>query len=434
VKKIGILLLLGALIVSGVFYFRDTEEPRLTLSSGTEAVSAKRPLRLQLEDPGSGLNSIKVVAVQGEKAFPVFSETFGSETLFRETEFGLQDAPLKDGPFELRVTATDHSIYHFGAGNTAEETYILQFDSRAPVLSVVSSAHNLNQGGSALIVYTISEEVDRTGVMVGDFFFPGYLQESGNYACFFALPYHMSPKQFAPELIAEDRAGNQRRTDFYHHANPRSFPLGKINLDERFLKTLQPRFEAFFPEAATPLELFLKVNGELRKENVRALRDFGKQTASGPLWEGVFLRQPNAAHLGGFAAARSYFYEGKKVDDQTHMGVDLASVAQAPIPAANAGKVVHADDLGIYGKCIIIDHGMGLQSLYGHLSRIDVEKGEIVAKGQTIGNSGATGLAGGDHLHFEIILSGLSVNPVEWWDPAWLKNNVGDKLSLSVAK
>jgi murein DD-endopeptidase MepM/ murein hydrolase activator NlpD len=77
---------------------------------------------------------------------------------------------------------------------------------------------------------------------------------------------------------------------------------------------------------------------------------------------------------------------------------------------------------------------MGLQSLYGHLSRIDVEKGETVAKGQTIGNSGATGLAGGDHLHFEIILSGLSVNPVEWWDPAWLKNNVGDKLSLSVAK
>jgi murein DD-endopeptidase MepM/ murein hydrolase activator NlpD len=244
----------------------------------------------------------------------------------------------------------------------------------------------------------------------------------------------MSPKQFAPELIAEDRAGNQRRTDFYYHANPRSFPSGRINLDGRFLKTLQPRFEAFFPEAATPLELFLKVNGELRKENVRALRDFGKQTASGPLWEGVFLRQPNAAHLGGFAAARSYFYEGKKVDDQTHMGVDLASVAQAPIPAANAGKVVHADDLGIYGKCVIIDHGMGLQSLYGHLSRIDVEKGETVAKGQTIGNSGATGLAGGDHLHFEIILSGLSVNPVEWWDPAWLKNNVGDKLSLSVAK
>jgi murein DD-endopeptidase MepM/ murein hydrolase activator NlpD len=434
VKKIGILLLLGALIVGGAFYFRDTEEPRLTLSPAKGAVSAKRPLRLQLEDPGSGLHSIEVVAVQGEKAFPVFSETFGSETLFRETEFGLQDAPLKDGPFELRVTATDHSIYHFGAGNTAEETYILQFDSRAPVLSVVSSAHNLNQGGSALIVYTISEEVDRTGVMVGDFFFPGYLQESGNYACFFALPYHMSPKQFAPELIAEDRAGNQRRTDFYHHANPRNFPSGKINLDERFLKTLQPRFEAFFPEAATPLELFLKVNGELRKENVRALRDFGKQTASGPLWEGVFLRQPNAAHLGGFAAARSYFYEGKKVDEQTHMGVDLASVAQAPIPAANAGKVVHADDLGIYGKCVIIDHGMGLQSLYGHLSRIDVEKGETVAKGQTIGNSGATGLAGGDHLHFEIILSGLSVNPVEWWDTAWLKNNVGDKLSLSVAK
>ena len=429
-KTIAILLLLGALIGGGIFYFRDTEKPRVALSPEAGAVSAKRPLRLQLEDPGSGLNSIEVVAVQGEKTFPVFSENYGSETRFREIELGLQDAPLKDGSFELRVTATDHSVYHFGAGNAAEETFVLEFDSRAPVLSVATSAHNLNQGGSALIVYTVSEEVDRTGVMVGDYFFPGYLQESGNYACFFALPYHTSPKQFAPELIVEDRAGNERRTDFYHHVNPRSFPSGRINLDERFLKTLQPRFEPFFPEAATPLDLFLKVNRELRKENVEALRDFGRQTDSGPLWEGVFLRQPNAAHLGGFAAARSYFYEGKEVDQQTHLGVDLASVAQAPIPAANAGKVVHADDLGIYGKCVIIDHGMGLQSLYGHLSRIDVEKGETIAKGRIIGTSGATGLAGGDHLHFEIILSGMSVNPVEWWDPAWLKNNVVDKLKL----
>jgi hypothetical protein len=434
VKTIATLLLLGALIAGGIFYFRDTEEPRLALSPAEGAVSANRPLTLRLEDPGSGLNTVEIVAVQEGKTFPVFSETYDSDTLFRETEFGLQGAPLRDGPFELRVTASDRSVYRFGAGNTAEEAFALEYDAKAPILSVVSAAHNLNQGGSGLIVYTVSEEVDRTGVVVGDWFFPGYLQESGNYACFFALPYHMAPKQFAPELIAKDRAGNERRTDFYHHSNSKSFPAGRINLDESFLKRLQPRFESFFPEAATPLDLFLKVNRDLRKENVRALRDFGLQTAPRPLWESVFLRQPNAANLGGFAAARSYFYEGKKVDEQTHLGVDLASVAQAPIPAANAGKVVHADDLGIYGKCVIIDHGLGVQSLYGHLSRIDVEAGETVARGQIIGNSGATGLAGGDHLHFEIILSGLSVNPVEWWDAAWLKNNVWEKLKLAAPR
>lgn len=433
-KTIGTLLLLGALIAGGIFYFRDTEEPRLTLRPTAGAVSDKRPLILQLEDPGSGLNSVGIVAVQGEKTFPVFSETYDPDTLFRETEFGLEGAPLQDGPFELRVTATDRSVYHFGAGNTAEETFALEYDSRAPILSVVSTAHNLNQGGSGLIVYTVSEEPERTGVMVGDHFFPGYLQESGNYACLFALPYDMSPKQFVPELVAEDRAGNERRTGFYHHANPRSFPSARINLDQRFLEMLQPRFETFFPEDGAPLELFLKVNRELRRENRRALRDFGLQTSARPLWEGVFLRQPNAATRGGFAVTRSYFHEGEKVDEQTHLGIDLASVSQAPIPAANSGKVVHAEYLGIYGQCVIIDHGLGLQSLYGHMSRIAVEKGETVAKGQIIGNSGATGLAGGDHLHFGIVLSGLPVNPVEWWDPAWLKNNVEDKLKLSAPK
>jgi murein DD-endopeptidase MepM/ murein hydrolase activator NlpD len=139
---------------------------------------------------------------------------------------------------------------------------------------------------------------------------------------------------------------------------------------------------------------------------------------------------PNTAPLGGFAQFRTYIYQGIEFDRQTHLGFDLASVAQADVPAANRGTVVFAGDLGIYGQCIIIDHGLGLQSIYGHLSRIGVKPGENVEKGKIIGSTGATGMAGGDHLHFETVIYGQSVNPIEWWDPHWMKNNVTGKLEL----
>ena len=429
-----IVILLGALVAGGFFYFHDTEIPRITLSPAGGAVSAKRPLSLEMEDTGSGLKSALVVAVQGEKTFQLWAGQYEPGTYSRKEALDLSGAALTDGPFELRVTVTDGSVYHFGAGNTAQQAFAFEYDSKAPVISVLSTAHNLNQGGAGLIIYSLSEEAEKTGVLVGDFFFPGHLQETGAYACLFALPYNMPLKEFSPKLIAVDRAGNERQTGFYYHANPRTFPKSRINLGLPFLETIEPRFESLFPKAGSPLELFLSVNRDLRQKNRGTLRDLAGQTSPRPLWEGPFLRQPNAATRGGFAAARTYYYEGKKVDEQTHLGIDLASVAQAPVPAANAGRVVHADYLGIYGQCVIIDHGLGLQSLYGHLSRIDVTAGEQVSKGQIIARTGATGLAGGDHLHFGIILSGLPVNPIEWWDPSWIMNNVSKKLGLSISR
>ena len=99
-----------------------------------------------------------------------------------------------------------------------------------------------------------------------------------------------------------------------------------------------------------------------------------------------------------------------------------------PVAAAAAGTIVNASWLGIYGNCVIIDHGMGVQSLYGHLSSFDVKLDDSVTKGQTIGRSGMTGLAGGDHLHFTMLVGGRPVNPVEWWDSHWIQDRVERKL------
>jgi murein DD-endopeptidase MepM/ murein hydrolase activator NlpD len=242
----------------------------------------------------------------------------------------------------------------------------------------------------------------------------------------------MPPTAFAPKVYAVDPAGNERSAGLYYHIKPRSFPTDRINITESFLDNkIVPDFQRFFPEFSDPLELFLKVNRDLRKENIAKVFEVGQQSAPTPLWAGVFLRQPNAAVPGYFAQPRTYLHNGLIIDHQTHLGIDLASTARAPVPAANSGRVVFADDLGIYGYCVIIDHGLGLQTLYGHLSQIDVALGAEVNRGETVGRTGTSGLAGGDHLHFDVLVSGQQVNPIEWWDPNWLRNNVTDKLALA---
>ena len=130
----------------------------------------------------------------------------------------------------------------------------------------------------------------------------------------------------------------------------------------------------------------------------------------------------------GFADHRTYLYEGKEIDHQVHLGIDLASVHRARIKAANRGKVVFADYLGIYGNTVILDHGQGVFSLYAHLSQIDVQPGSMIEKDGMLGLSGASGMAGGDHLHFSMLINGIFVNPLEWWDEQWLKLNITEQM------
>ena len=171
------------------------------------------------------------------------------------------------------------------------------------------------------------------------------------------------------------------------------------------------------------------INGELRRKNAAKIASMAKETSPEMLWGGVVFHPfTNSAVEAAFADQRTYVYQGKEVDQQTHLGFDLASLAGNPVLAANRGKVLYAEELGIYGNCVIIDHGMGVQSLYAHLSSIGVKPGDMVKKEQALGRSGMTGLAGGDHLHFTMLVNGHMVNPVEWWDPHWIQDRILRKL------
>jgi murein DD-endopeptidase MepM/ murein hydrolase activator NlpD len=97
-----------------------------------------------------------------------------------------------------------------------------------------------------------------------------------------------------------------------------------------------------------------------------------------------------------------------------HTGVDMHAGTGTPIHACRAGTVVIAGSQGGYGNCVVIDHGGGMATLYGHQSRLAVSEGEHVAAGQVIGYVGQTGLATGPHLHFEVRISGNPVDPVPY--------------------
>ena len=208
---------------------------------------------------------------------------------------------------------------------------------------------------------------------------------------------------------AEDQSGNRARTAFQTELLPGRFRKRKINLSDGFFQAILPEILDRVPavkEGATPLDTFLEVNGKLRRINHQQIEAIAGRSVARPLWDRAFIQLSNSKVESVFADERTYYYKGKKADEQTHLGFDLASVARTPIECSNDGVVAYADYLGIYGNCVILDHGLGLLSLYAHLSAIEVKLGDSVSRGQSVGISGQTGLAAGDHLHFSMIVQG----------------------------
>ncbi len=207
---------------------------------------------------------------------------------------------------------------------------------------------------------------------------------------------------------------------------PKKFRQRDLPIDDAFLEKVVNQIDP--NSSGDLLTRFLKINGELRRKNNQTLADLRLKTADHFLWKGPFLQLANSKVESQFADKRAYIYKGKKVDEQVHLGFDLSVTLHVAVAAANDGQVVYADDLGIYGNCVVLDHGYGLQSIYGHLSAIEVKPGDVVKKGQSLGRSGSTGLAGGDHLHFSMQVGGVQINPVEWWDDHWIKDRIRSKL------
>jgi hypothetical protein len=442
-----IVLPILAILIAGAWQLVvrfEGEAPEILIGEMPTALGTEQVLSFNVSEKKSGLRKVWVGVLQNgketvilEKKFPRDGFLGGSGVTGLPVEINLspKEVGMTDGEAVLRISVWDYSWRDRWRGNVAYIEQTLLVDTKPAQIEVLSDAHNITQGGAGLIVYRLSEACPRSGVQVGDNYFPGmvgYFQDPQVYLCLFALG-HDQGSETALSVTAEDVGGNLSRAGFYHHIQKKSFKTDIINISDNFLGRKLPEFDVDREGALSAVEKFLKVNGDMRKENFNTIVGITGRTEAVMYWRGKFERLPSSATRATFAEARDYKYSGKTIDKQTHLGIDLASVANAPIPAANSGRVAFTGQIGIYGKTVIIDHGYGLFSLYSHLSSIAVTEDQILDRGEILGRTGTTGMAGGDHLHFSVLVHNTFVNPVEWWDDSWIENNITSKLSGQAA-
>jgi murein DD-endopeptidase MepM/ murein hydrolase activator NlpD len=444
---VGTLVVL-VLVGVGLFYVAGrSAPPGLTINKPDRFVGQAGLLDVTVEGPDAQFTAVTVALEQNGKTIPLFALDTPSAAELTQVDrnhlritqpFGKVSVPqLQAGPARIVVTAARSSLFNLRT-LTSTATKDFQVRLEPPRIAVVSTHHYVNHGGTEMVVYRVTPEDAESGVRVGDleyrgFALPGAALPAGLKVAFFAL-LHDQDLTVPIVAFARDEAGNQATASFVDKVFEKPFRRSKIELDDNFINRVVPEILDHAPELGTArpsgdlLPAFLRINGELRRLNSERIAAFAKQTSAAKLWDGPFVQLGNSQVEASFADHRTYFYKGREIDQQVHLGFDLAVTARVAVVAANNGTVLNAGWLGIYGNCVILDHGMGVQSLYGHLSSFDVKVGDSVKRGQTIGRSGLTGLAGGDHLHFTMLVNGRPVNPVEWWDPHWISDRVDRKL------
>jgi murein DD-endopeptidase MepM/ murein hydrolase activator NlpD len=336
---------------------------------------------------------------------------------------GSKAAPnLKEGKARLVVEAQSNDFRGVTDSIATDVDVVL----RPPAISADGFQHYINQGGSEMVLLTPTGSWSEAGVRVGKDTYRSFpIAGSTQRLTLFAYPWD-TPIDTAPVVFAKNSAGTEATARFWFKIFPKKFRMRDLPIDDKFLDKVVNQIDP--GGSGDLLTRFLKINGDMRRANNKTLAELRFKTAEKFLWTEPFQQLANSKVESEFADVRSYIYKGKKVDQQVHLGFDLAVSAHTPVVASNDGKVVWAALLGIYGNCIVVDHGYGLQSIYGHLSSIAVKDGVMVKRGQEMGKSGSTGLAGGDHLHYSMQVEGVEVNPVEWWDAHWIKDHVQDRL------
>ncbi len=433
-----VLILLAIVVVAlaaAAFYLHprfESDPPQIVVTPDADMVGTG-PIDIQVTDAGSGLKSVSATLTQEGKDISLASEQFAQPVREKRITVALaKTSGVKEGPAVLRITARDASLWHSFNGNEAVVEKKVTVDITSPAIDLVADDRYVNFGGVGAIVYKASADTAASGVKMGDYFFPGFSgQVKGHpdyFLAFFAHPYN-APPEARPTLVATDKAGNTREMRLAYELKNVRYKKSTIALSDSFLQNkVAPLLADAAARQGTPKDVFVAVNKTLRKVNEDKITEVTRKATPQMLWKDAFAQLSNSKVEANFADQRTYTYKGEPVDEAYHLGYDLSVTKNYPVEAANSGKIAFTGDLGIYGNAVIIDHGLGLFSLYGHLSQIDVKVGDAVTRRQVIGKTGETGLAAGDHLHFGIYLDGLAVLPVEWWDAKWIADNITPKL------
>jgi murein DD-endopeptidase MepM/ murein hydrolase activator NlpD len=424
INNAKILLLPLLLTLSGC------SKPSLDVLSPPGVIGQATPIAVHIHDP-HGVSKLTAKVTQNGATYQAWQTNAASksaDTTFN-FEIGVKTTPqLHDGSAHLVLEATSGGLFH---GTTRWE-HDVNVVTEPPLISADSDQHYLYLGMADLATMNVTGNYTSAGVRVGDQTFRAWPMPGGKPGLFslFAFAWNMPPDT-TPLAYASNGSGNDVTTPLKVVFPKREQPVytqHEIQVSDQFMQKVLGELDP--NGTGDPVARFVKINTEMRQSNNKTLADLRLKTADHFLWSQPFTRQSHAKAEATFADVRSYIYHGKKIDQQVHLGYDLAVTQHVGVEASNDGRVVWAAPLGIYGNCIVVDHGYGLQTIYGHLSRIDVHEGDTVKRSQIMGLSGMTGMAGGDHVHFAMQLDGIQIDPKEWWDAHWIQDHVVRRVDL----
>ena len=434
---IGILVLA---VIALAALFTMSSSTALAIAPEVKIVGQSTPVSVQINNP-HGVRKVNAYIEQNGTRMPLLEQSTPSHRVFLRRNQPAQTvkfdagkvkaAGLKEGDARIVVEAVSDDF----RGRTDSASANVKVVLAPPRVTPDDAQHYINQGGMELAVMTPGGSWNEAGVKVGKYSFrsfplPGHPEQR---FAMFAYPWDL-PDNVTPTVFARNAAGTEATAQFWFKLFPKKFRVRDFPIDDALISKLVNQIDPGGTLAPGPdmLSRFLKINGEMRRQNNQQLADLRFKTEEKILWNGPFLHWGKEESM--FADVRNYIYKGKKVDQQVHLGFDLSDTMNAPVHVANDGRVVWANDLGIYGNCVVVDHGYGLQSIYGHLNRIDVKVGDMVKKNQSLGVAGATGMAGGVHVHFSMQIDGVQVNPMEWWDEHWIHDRIMSKLDPNAVK
>ncbi|KGO34359.1 MAG: M23 family metallopeptidase [Desulfoprunum sp.] len=444
--KIGKFILIFfsvVLLVAGTtafFLFFEGEKPLASFKDNPNYIGKQAKIGYTVTDGKSGIRKVTLTAVQGETTKQLslkenprtgYLGRIGPAEEKGEITFEPQKFGFKEGKIQVTLEARDFSFRGLLAGNGTTVTRDITLDLKPPVVQLLHGERYISPGGTGIAIYRVSEPDCSHGVTINGRTNPGYpvgADRPNTYIAYFALPYDTEGVAEA-KVSATDRAGNTAIMGFTPVFQKIARQHDRINIGDGFLNAKIPEFEQHYPEMqGTPVEKYLYINNAIRDANNKIISEACVKATPERLWKGKFLRMLGSPKA-GFADHRTYYYQDKEIDKQVHLGVDIASTERIGVQAANTGKVVFADYLGIYGNMVILDHGQGVFSLYSHLSQINVAVGDTLEKGKILGLTGTSGMAGGDHLHFSMLINGVFSMPKEWWDEHWLDVTIESPLS-----
>lgn len=437
-----LLILLGIIIGAGVYitlvYFEKTP-PVVQIEGNLQYLSKEGSFTLSAEDEHSGLKSIRLVLQQNDKEYVLFNKEFprqgysgkiGPASFSEKVDFNYNTSGFQDGEATLILTVRDYSLRNTLSGNLVSVQHTVTIDTIPPKISLLHAERYIRNGGSGIVIYQTTGGAVEHGAEFGGHFHKGYLineKQENVYIAYIALPYDAEEIGKAA-VMAKDAAGNSTSYPFTPVFKKEEKKFDRINVGDSFLSAKIPEFSQYYPEMTGDMkEKYIYTNTTIRLANNAKIAELCQHPISERLWEGRFIRMAGASRA-GFADYRTYFYNGKEIDKQVHLGMDIASTRRAEVKAANKGKVVFADYLGIYGNMVLLDHGQGVFSLYSHLSKIEVVVDDVIDQGVVLGLTGKTGMAGGDHLHFSMLVNGVFVTPKEWWDQQWIDVTIDGPL------